>query len=159
MLIICDSSPLIALAKCDTLEILDNLFEKVLIPEQVYREFSFSGKSEAEKITAWAQGKVEKPGDSSLALANALSLDPGETEAIALYWEKSADLLLIDERKGRKVAVENGINIIGIVGIFLRAKKKRLIPAVKPFLDLLVNASYYISTSLYQHALKLAKEN
>ena len=85
MLIVCDSSPLIALAKCDKLDFLDKLFDTVLLPEQVYREFSFSGKPEAGKITDWAHGKVEKPGNDNRLRANALSLDPGETEAIALY--------------------------------------------------------------------------
>jgi len=159
MLIVCDSSPLIALAKCDKLDFLDRLFDSVLVPEQVYREFSFSGKPEAEKIVAWARGKVEKPGSDNWLRANMLSLDPGETEAIALYWEKSADLLLIDERKGRKAAAENGVNIIGVVGIFIRSKNKGLIPAVKPFLDLLLNDSYYISTNLYRYALKITKES
>jgi predicted nucleic acid-binding protein len=158
MLIICDSSPLIALAKCGKLSFLGSLFEEVLIPEQVYREFSVSGKPEAAVIAAWAQGKIDKPGEAHLAKANALSLDPGETAAIALYWEKSADFLLIDERKGRIIAAQNGIKIIGIAGILLAAKNKGLIEAVKPFLDLLLNSSYYISNTLYQTALKSAKE-
>jgi predicted nucleic acid-binding protein len=158
MLIICDSSPLIALAKCNKLDILDNLFDNVLIPEQVYTEFTFSGKPEAEKIAAWARGKVEKPKDVNVSRAYKFALDPGETAAIALYWEKAADLLLIDERKGRKTALKNGINVIGIVGIFLLAKNKGLIITVKPFLDLLLNSSYYISVALYRDALKSAKE-
>jgi predicted nucleic acid-binding protein len=158
MLIICDSSPLIALAKCGKLNILDSLFDAVLIPEQVFHEFSVSGKPEAAAIAAWARGKVDKPGETYLLKANDLSLGPGETAAIALYWEKSADFLLIDERKGRKVASQNGIQIIGIAGILLAAKNKGLISAVKPFLDLLLHSSYYISDSLYRIALKSAKE-
>jgi predicted nucleic acid-binding protein len=158
MLIICDSSPLIALSKCDKLDILDHLFDKALIPEQVYHEFSVLGKPEAAKITAWAQGKVDRPGDAHLLRAHTLSLGLGETAAIALYWEKSADFLFIDERKGRRIAAQNGIKIIGIVGILLAAKDKGLIRAVKPFLDLLLQSSYYISDSLYRTGLKSAKE-
>jgi predicted nucleic acid-binding protein len=158
MLIVCDSSPLIALAKCGKLNILDSLFDKVLIPEQVCHEFSVSGKPEAAVIAAWARGKTDKPGDANLSKANTLSLGPGETAAIALYWERSADFLLIDERKGRRIAAQNGINIIGIAGILLAAKNKGLIGAVKPFLDLLLNSSYYISDSLYRIALKSANE-
>jgi predicted nucleic acid-binding protein len=158
MLIVCDSSPLIALAKCNVLHILDNLFDKVLVPEQVCHEFSVSGKPEAGKIAAWAQGKVDTPGNTYLLRANELSLGPGETAAIALYWEKSADFLLIDERKGRKIAAQNGIKIIGIAGILIAAKNKGLIDSVKPFLDLLGASSYYISDSLYRIALQAAKE-
>jgi predicted nucleic acid-binding protein len=158
MLITCDSSPLIALAKCDKLYILDSLFDKVIIPKQVYHEFSVSGKPQAVVIAEWAVGKIDEPGEANLLRANALSLGPGETAAIALYWEKSADFLLIDERKGRRIAAQNGIKIIGIAGILLAAKNKGLIDQVKPFLDLLLNSSYYISNTLYQIALKSAKE-
>jgi predicted nucleic acid-binding protein len=158
MLIVCDSSPLIALAKCGKLDILETLFDKVLVPEQVYNELYVSEKPEAGRIAAWAQGKIDKAGSGNFSRAYSLLLDPGETSAIALYWERQADLLLIDERKGRKVAVENGINIIGIVGIFLLAKNRGLISAVKPFLDFLLNSSYYISDTLYRSALKAAKE-
>jgi predicted nucleic acid-binding protein len=117
MLIICDSSPLIALAKCGKLSLLDSLFDEVLIPEQVYHEFSVLGKPEAAAIAAWAREKIDKPGEVNMSKANALSLDPGETAAIALYWDRSADFLLIDERKGRIIAAQNGIKIIGIAGI------------------------------------------
>jgi predicted nucleic acid-binding protein len=158
MLIICDSSPLIALAKCDKLDILDRLFEEVSIPVQVYHEFSVSGKPESTKMITWAQGKIDEPGEAALLRANTLSLDPGETAAIALYWEKSADFLLIDERKGRRIASQNGIKIIGIAGILVAAKNKGLIGEVKPFLDLLLHSSYYISDSLYRITLKAAKE-
>jgi predicted nucleic acid-binding protein len=91
VLIICDSSPLIALAKCGKLDVLDRLFEEVSIPLQVYREFSVSGKPESAKMMTWAQGKIDEPGDAALLRANTLPLGPGETAAIALYWEKSAD--------------------------------------------------------------------
>ncbi|MDR1286223.1 MAG: hypothetical protein LBK08_01305 [Treponema sp.] len=68
MLIICDSSLLIALAKCDKLDIIDRLFEEVSIPVQVYREFSVSGKPESAKMITWAQGKIDEPGDAALLM-------------------------------------------------------------------------------------------
>jgi predicted nucleic acid-binding protein len=97
MIIVCDCSPLVALSLCDQLSLLDRIFNDVVIPEQVYKEASVTGKPEAAKIAAYSQGKVlraEKPKPDRL---QRISLDKGEAEAIALYWEKSADYLLIDE--------------------------------------------------------------
>jgi predicted nucleic acid-binding protein len=158
MIIICDSSPLIALALCDKLDLLDRLFHEVIIPEQVYNEINISGKPEWSKIAAWAQGKVEKAKSRQVFQAINVTLDAGESEAIALYWEKSADYLLIDEYRGRRIAVQKGITIIGTLGILLRAKEEGLIGAVKPFLDLLYASPIRISDFLYRKTLELAQE-
>jgi predicted nucleic acid-binding protein len=158
MLIICDSSPLVALSLCKELRLLDTLFSEVIIPEKVYTEINKPGKPEAENIAVWAQGKVRQAEPQGLQQAIDLSLDAGETEAIALYWEKSADFLLIDEQKGRRIAFQRGIKIIGTVGILLRAKQEGLIAAISPFVDLLRNSPIRISDELYKRALELAKE-
>lgn len=42
-----------------------------------------------------------------------MRLDPGESEAIALVLEIGADLLLIDERRGRAEAHRLGIKLLG----------------------------------------------
>jgi predicted nucleic acid-binding protein len=156
MLIICDSSPLVALSLCNELRLLDALFNEVIIPEKVYNEINKPGKPEAGKIAVWSQGKVRRAENQQQAMN--LSLDAGESEAIALYWEKSADFLLIDEQKGRKIAIQRGIKIIGTVGILLRAKQEGFITIIRPFVDLLRNSPIRISDELYKKALELAKE-
>ena len=86
-------------------------------------------------------------------------LDPGEAESIVLAIELDADLLLIDEKKGRKIAMKYGIKITGLLGILLEAKALGLIKEVKPALDMLIyNIGFRINPKLYQEILKKAKE-
>ncbi|MDR2618055.1 MAG: DUF3368 domain-containing protein [Treponema sp.] len=157
MIIVCDCSPLIALAVCGKLTLLDTLFKEVIVPENVYRESIISGKPEASQIDAWARGKIQQAQKLPAKVTN-LNLGKGETEAIALYWEKSADYLLVDEQRGRKIAASGGIKIIGTLGILLLAKRQGLIASLKPSLDILSGSTIRISDRLYKTILKLAQE-
>jgi predicted nucleic acid-binding protein len=158
MIVVCDCSPLIALALCDKLDLLDLLFSEIVIPETVYNESTITGKHEAEKIGKWAQGKVVSAVNMSIPQIIDLHLGKGESEAIALYWEKEADYLLVDEQKGRHVASSKGIKIIGTLGILLLAKQRGYISTIGPFLNILKNSNVRFSEELYQKILKLAKE-
>jgi predicted nucleic acid-binding protein len=158
MIIVCDSSPLVALSLCKGLRFLDLLFKDVIVPQNVYNEINEAGKPEMGTITAWAKGKVQRAGNMQMLQALGLSLDAGESEAIALYWEKSGDLLLIDEQKGRRIAARNSIKIIGTLGILLLAKRKGRIKTIKFPIELLRRSSIRISDRLYQKALEMAGE-
>jgi len=158
MIIVCDSSPIIALALCDQLELLDKLFNDILIPQEVYNETTKEGKEPTPIIREWAKGKViEVINRQSVNKFNEI-LDKGESEAIALYLEKSADYLLIDEKKGRKIAIENEIKIIGSIGVLIMAKREGLIQSIKPSLDIIRHSSTRISNFLYEQALKIVDE-
>ena len=48
---------------------------------------------------------------------------------------------------------------MGVVGILLRAKQQKLLPAVRPQLDALrQQAGFFLDAALYTHALTLAGE-
>jgi predicted nucleic acid-binding protein len=86
-------------------------------------------------------------------------VDQGEAEAITLAKELNADYLLIDEKKGRKIAHEFGLRTVGLLGVLLKAKTQKHISVLKPVLDRLMSgADFWISEDLYSHSLKLAGE-
>jgi predicted nucleic acid-binding protein len=168
MIIVCDSSPLFALAICDKLHLLEQMYDTVFIPEAVYNEVIVSGKPNADKIQEWAHepsaegstlDKVAQVKNDDFIQTLAEILDPGEAEAIALYKAKAADYLLIDERKGRKIAESYNIKIIGTLGLLLLAKQKGLLERVKPCLELLQQSTIRITPELYQTTLQRAGED
>jgi hypothetical protein len=85
--------------------------------------------------------------------------DAGETEAMLLYKQISADKLLIDDRRSRKVAKINHISTIGLLGVLLAAKEKGFIIEVSPLLRQIENSDIHLSTKLIATVLELAGEN
>ena len=87
------------------------------------------------------------------------TLDPGESEAIALSIEMSADLLLLDERAGRVAADRAGLRVTGVLGVLLRAKQNGHIQAVKPEVEALrTRARFFLSRQMERNFLNLAGE-
>lgn len=84
-------------------------------------------------------------------------LDDGESEAIILADELKSDVLIMDERKGRKVAQKLGINITGTVGVLLQAYSETMLSSdeIKAYLDRLKNSNIRLSESLIQKALEI----
>jgi hypothetical protein len=92
-------------------------------------------------------------------LQKEVRLDPGEAEAIALALDFKADLLLIDERRGRAEANRLGVKIIGLLGLLVEAKQKKWLVAVKPLIDELINLSESrVSPALYNQILEMVDE-
>jgi predicted nucleic acid-binding protein len=88
-----------------------------------------------------------------------INVDPGEAEAIVLGKTIACDFLIIDDRKGRKIAVNHGLQIVGVAGILLAAKHKGLINAVKPLLKKMAGLGYRLSSGLGTEIIKLAGED
>lgn len=162
MIIVSDTSPINNLAAINHLHLLQQLYGTVLIPEAVYREltdpnFPVAGAIEVQTFI-WIQTRPVQ--DRILVEALSNELDIGEAEAIALALEMKADQVLIDERRGRMVAARLNLGYTGILGILVEAKSQRLISAVKPLLNALINqAGFWVAEPLYKRVLQLVDEN
>jgi len=98
---------------------------------------------------------VQKPQKSELLETLKLVLDLGESEAIALALELESKLI-IDEKKGRKIAMKQGLEIIGLLGIVYLNIKKGFLEKdeAKAFLDEAINHGYRINQKLINDMLK-----
>ena len=157
MILIADSSALISLSICHSLNLLESLFGEVQVPQAVFDEVTISQKSESIELAGYLKGKVKAVETNRYVYLDAYA-DAGETEAMILYKQIDADWLLIDDKRGRKVAAINKIKTIGSLGVLLTAKKKGLLTAVKPKLDLLAKSNLYLSATLRQAVLDMAEE-
>ncbi len=160
-----DSSVIIALWGVQPLDLLRLLFGEIFIPPAVATEIDVQGKSGYKEFTSIEWIKQIGVLDSGLVdqltrgAVRSTRLDQGESEVIALAVELVADALLIDERRGRSVALHLGIPVTGVVGILLQAKQLEFIHEVRPLLDQLVNeAGFRLKNNLYHRVLELAGE-
>ena len=103
MLIVADTSALVALAACDSLSLLDQLFQEVRVPPAVFQECTVPGKPDAERLEAYLRERVSAFNLQEFVIA-VTGLGRGELEAMALYKVLRADHLLIDDERARKVA-------------------------------------------------------
>lgn len=144
-IVIADASCLIVLQNIQELSLLQKLFGEIFITGEVKKEFGLD-------LPKWIkvreiQNKVQK---------NALNLilDGGEASVIALALEITNSLLIIDEKKGRRIAQELGLKIIGTIGVILRAKEKGLLNSIEELLEKLENADFRISQNLKAKIIK-----
>lgn len=152
MAVVSDSSPLIAFAAIEQLNLFPSLFESILIPPAVALEIAPS----IPTLPTWL--RVES---LSRPLPDAVlrrSLGAGEQEALALAVEIHAERILLDDRPARRVASTLNLSVTGTAGVLLAAKRHALISRIRPYLDALVQKSFFIGPDLYDELLRLAGE-
>jgi predicted nucleic acid-binding protein len=149
--VISDTSCLIILSKIGCLSILQSLFGEVLVTEEIKNEFG-------ETLPTWINVKQVKSQQIEKILE--LNVDEGEASAMALYLEQTEDaLLIIDERKGRLIAKDLGIKIIGTIGIILKAAELGFINNLTEIIEKLEQAEFRLSPKLKQQLLDADKTN
>ena len=161
MIVVSDASPLIALAAVGQLDLLHDLYGEVLVPEAVQNEVTLVRPAAPGAAAVSLAGWIRVLPVQNLALVAAMSveLDPGEAEAIALAVEEGADLLLIDERRGRIAASRLNQRVVGVLGILVEAKQRNLISLVRPVLDALASQTgFRVSQALRDRILLVAGE-
>lgn len=153
MIVVSDTSPLTALLTVGQAGILPRLFTEVIIPKAVETELLRTHPA----LPDWLQ--VRLLSDPAKAELYAESVDRGEAEAIALAEALHADHLLIDERKGRRLAQRRGVPVVGLLGVVLMARRAGFIPSARNLLNQLdQEAGVYWTDALKEAALKTIGE-
>jgi predicted nucleic acid-binding protein len=151
MLVVSDATPLNILIRIGQVDVLPQLFEKVVIPPAVARELSHPNTPES--IYEW----FRQPPDwletkAPCAVSGAPTLGLGEREAISLADDLKAQLLLVDDKAARLAATQLGIPIMGTVGILKEAARRGLLE-LRSVLELLRATDFFLSDKLLEHLL------
>jgi len=161
MIIVSDTTPIISLLRVNRLDLLEKLFGKVIIPQMVHTELTLNPLHQKEMETIESCQFLEvRPVHNQQAvkiLMRATNLDIGESEAIVLTEEMSAQTILIDEKKGRRIAESMGLEIMGTVGILINAYHERFVSQHEAIncLDTMRLMGIRISDSIYFRAVKI----
>jgi predicted nucleic acid-binding protein len=160
MHVVSDTSPLSCLASIRRLDLIESQFSSVYVPPAVKAEMLHHPAPWARDLFKQAIDNgwiIEDVGTGLLPLALLLNhtLDQGEAEAISLAANRRAELLLIDEREGRKVARGLGLYVTGTLGILIRAKLDGALDSLGETLeDLCANFSFSLAPDLVKRALR-----
>jgi predicted nucleic acid-binding protein len=157
--IICNTSPIQYLHQLGKLELLQLLSEKVFVPAAVLKELSV-GKGigvDLPEISAIDWIEVKDPAGKQV-LPLVTDLGAGEIDVLALALENDGCVAVLDDGLARQFAQNLGIPFTGTLGILLDAKRKNLIPSVKPLVDQLDNLGFRVSAKTREAILNLANE-
>jgi predicted nucleic acid-binding protein len=160
LLIICDASLLILLAKLKRLDLLRALSDEIWIPEAVWREVVSEGAGRPEvRLIENEFSTAIRRADVELEAAFRLQVDAGEAAALALAAHHRHACLLMDDARGRMVAELNDFRCIGTLGWLMRAKTAGLVPALLPLFAQLKAAGWHIEERLLKRALTASGED
>ena len=151
MIVIADASPLNYLIQVNCDGLMRDLYRQVLVPATVVEELRHPSAPASvaiwsSDIPSWIEVRtVRLRPDAAME-----ALDPGEREAIQLAEERHANLLLIDERRGRLEAKRRGISTLGTLGILLAGGKRGLIEPEGVFQRLVEQTNFRVGAELIE---------
>lgn len=141
--VVTDSTCLIALERLGRLDLLPSLFDQVYAPPEVAREFGTP--------LPWLQ--VADLADPDRVLFLSASVDAGEAEAIVLARERGFKIIL-DDLRARRLAQRFELNVIGTLGILVRARRQGILDLLRPLLDQLESIGFHMTPELKEEVLQ-----
>jgi predicted nucleic acid-binding protein len=153
MIVVSDTSPICYLLLINQIEILKVLYNVVTIPQTVADELSASESPPVVKnwITQPPDWLQVQPTETIQSI-ELEKLDPGEREAILLAEQLKADLVILDDKAARRIALERGLRIIGLLGILKDAARSGLLDLGTTF-EQLREVGFWVAPSLLERLL------
>ena len=157
--VIVNSTPIIALYEIDKLDLLRQMYGKIIIPKAVYMEVSEKDdglKETIDKFSDWIN-VVNLSSDADKVMYKA-KLHDGEVEVMMLAKELNADLVIIDDYPARQTAKYLNLKLTGTVGVMLKAKQNGYIEEVMPIIYRMIEKGIYFSDKLIMQIKKISNE-
>lgn len=158
MLVVADSSPLIALATIQRLDLIDALYSDLNVPDAVFQEVSVLEKPFGHDLQEALSDRVVSVQNVTARNMLLAELGKGEAEAIVLAMERRAGNLLVDDKKARRYALRNDLPVVGTMGLLLRAKAAGFVDAVAPLIRKLLDNGIRVSDRIVELTLSEADE-
>lgn len=161
MIIVSNTTPLIAFSSLQKLDLLQQLFGKIYIAQAVYNEATIEKKAKDNLGYEISQADWIYPIKIKDTLAVEVLLDEldlGESETIVLAKEINADWVLMDEKKGRRKLTQLGLQKIGTLGLLLKAKEVGLLTEIRPDIEKLNQTGFNLSEKVIHSVLQQANE-
>ncbi len=148
-IVISDTSSLILFDKIGEIELIRDVYDRIITTHVIAEEFG-------ESLPHWIE--IKAVNDKKYQLFLETQVDIGEASAIALAKEIENSLLLLDDLKARKLAGKLHIKYTGTLGVINKAKQLGLIDKVKPLIDKLLLTDFRISENIIQELLRINNE-
>lgn len=158
--VVVNSTPLIALYRIGKLDLLKEIYGRVIIPYAVYEEVILESSTKESNDFIQESGFIDimKIKNEEAKRLFVTSLHKGEVEVMILAKEIESDLCIIDDLLARRYAKYYDLNITGTIGVVLKAKEQGIISRVKPIMDELIDSGIYIDSKLYNKVLEISEE-
>ncbi len=155
--VVSDSTTLISLLNIDRFELLFKFSKTIIISQAVYNEVSYQNHAR-RVLDGFIKSKrvtVKSIKENKKLSQLLIRLDLGESESILLAKKENLPLI-IDEKKGRSVAIEFGLTTIGLIGILLVFKKSGQLSnnEITDIVNDLRKVEFRVSDSLLEFLLK-----
>lgn len=154
-----NASPLIYLTHVGLLEVLDEPGVSLVVPDRVLAEIGVRGATDPAVIAVGAAPWIQVvPTPPIPKEVSDWGLDPGESAVLAVALEQPGSQAILDDLAARRCAASLGLSIQVTLGLMVVAKRLGLVPEVRPLIDRLKHAGFYMSQPLAERIPRAAGE-
>jgi uncharacterized protein len=157
--VVCDTGPILGLFRVGQVGLLPRLFPQVLVPRAVVDELVQAPYADVAALRRELESftLVDPPVQPEpLLLAE---LDAGEAAVIAAARARNLSGIIMDERKGRRIAsLVYGLRVKGTCGLLTAAKQRGWVSAVRPLLEGMKAKGYFLGPQLVAECLRQCGE-
>ena len=151
---VCNSSPLIALARIQRLDLIESLTAEVVVPATVLLEIEAGADRDRAVYAVRSSPRLRIRPDVEIPEAvRSWQLDLGESQVLAMSLQQPGCGVVIDDRAARRCAASFSIPMIGTIGIVALARQRGTLKSAAPVYEALRDAGLFVSPALVKAIL------